>query len=146
MRDKYLILCMAIIAFLSGCSLSVRATPTPEMSPVDVTYAFYRWYIGYPANPLVDKAYQSSPYLTGEWIAEIDETLDSFDKAAYDPILLAQDIPERFTVQETSTLEDRATVTLHLFWQGNDVPSERQVELVREEGSWKIAGVHLLDE
>jgi hypothetical protein len=146
---------LAALLLLSGCALLARPTQAPPMTPVEVVTKFYRWYIGYPANPLVDEAYKSSPYLSEELIQEIEETLASFANgrsgpaSAYDPILLAQDIPESFTVEEESLSGDRATVIVHLFWGGNPTPSDRRVELERvrqdKEVRWKIVDIRLAE-
>jgi hypothetical protein len=84
--------------------------------------AFYTWYLGYidgqgsaeRRNPLVDGAYQTSPFLSEAYIAQISETLASFDKGGFDPILMAQDDPQGFTV-EPGLAENEAIVTFMFF-------------------------------
>ena len=152
----WLLSSLAALLLLSGCGLLARPTRVPPMTPVEVVTKFYRWYIGYPANPLVDEAYKSSPYLSEELIQEIEETLASFadgrsgPASAYDPILLAQDIPASFTVEEESLSGDRATVLVHLFWGGNPTPSRRRIELERvgegKTARWQIVDIGLAEE
>ena len=120
-----------------------------DTTPAQVVTDFYNWLLGYARgaegmrNPVVDRAYRSSEYLTEAFIAEVDETVASSDGGCGDPFLLAQDIPERFTVGEVMVLGDRATVALSLYWGGNPTPSPRQVHLDRIDGEWKIAGVSI---
>jgi hypothetical protein len=91
-------------------------------SAVGSVKAFYTWYLAYIGgqngaerrNPLVDGAYRQSPLLTPAYIAQVDETLASFDKGGFDPILLAQDVPQGFTV-EPGPAADQALVTFMFF-------------------------------
>ena len=122
----------------AGCAWVSRE---PEMSPQEVVTRFYRWYIGYPGNPLVDKAYRESPYLAESFIQEVDEALAGGVRA--DPILLAQDIPERFAVEEGEISKDKAAVEVLLYWGGNPTPSEREVHLQVIDGAWKITDVSM---
>jgi hypothetical protein len=139
MKLKALII-LAVLVAVSGCGLISRE---PEMSPQEVVTKFYRWYVGYPGNPLVDREYRASPYLAESYIEKVDEVLEGGFMA--DPILLAQDIPERFTVDETEVVGDEATVIVSLYWGGNPTPSRRRVELRLLEGEWKIADVSMLE-
>ncbi len=74
--------------------------PVPEeaypQTPDAVVMAFYNWYLDYAAasNPLVDKAYHDSPYLTADFANHVDEIIAGFDRGGYDPFLCAQDIPD----------------------------------------------------
>ena len=135
---RLLLVLMAVSAALAGCQW---LSGEPDLSPQEVVTKFYRWYIGYPGNPLVDRSYRDSPYLAESFVQDVDEVLASFDKAGADPILLAQDIPERFTVEETETSRDEATVTLYMYFGGNDTPAKREVELKLIDGEWKITDV-----
>jgi hypothetical protein len=79
---------------------------TCAMEPAGVATVFYTWYLGYIGdrssgefrNPLVDKAYQDFPLLDEALVAEVDALLAGFDRGGYDPFLLAQDIPQDFSV------------------------------------------------
>lgn len=139
MRRKISII-LAVMIAVTGCSLVSRE---PEMSPQEVVTKFYRWYVGYPGNPLVDREYRESPYLAESFIQTVDEDLEEGFRA--DPILLAQDIPERFTVDETEIAGDEATVMVSLYWGGNPTPSRRSVELGLIQGEWKITGVSIAE-
>lgn len=132
---------VSTIAVLGGCGLFARE---PELSPQEVVNAFYRWYIGYPGNPLVDRSYRESPYLADSFVAEVDEIAEEGFMA--DPILLAQDIPERYSVDEAEVLGVEATVVLNLYWGGNPTPTERRVDLRLIDGEWRITDVSMMVE
>jgi hypothetical protein len=128
------------VVALSGCALAARE---PTLSPQEVVTRFYRWYIGYPGNPLVDKEYRNSPYLAGSFIQAVDQALASQERGGGDPFLLAQDIPERFVVGEAALSGERADVALRFYWGGNPTPSPRLVHLERIDAEWKIGGVSI---
>jgi hypothetical protein len=133
-----LFLAVAAAVALGGCGLLKQE---PELNPQEVVTKFYRWYIGYPGNPLVDKAYRDSPHLAESFVEEVDEALAGGFRA--DPILLAQDIPERFTVEEMETSGDQAKVMVYLYWSGNETPAERIVDLELIAGEWRITNVSM---
>jgi hypothetical protein len=139
MRPGVLVV-LAVLVALTGCGLVSRE---PEMSPQEVVTKFYRWYIGYPGNPLVDREYRESPYLADVFIREVDEALDS--QVWADPILLAQDIPERFSVDEAEISGDEATVVVSFYWGGNPTPTERRVDLEIVDGVWRISDVSMIE-
>jgi hypothetical protein len=128
---------LLVCLLLGGCA----KTAEPSLSPQEVVTSFFRWYIGYPGNPLRDGEYRTSPYLAEAFVAKVDEILASFDRGGFDPFLLAQDIPEQFTVNEAIVSENRASVTVDFYWTGNPVPTPRQVELELLDGEWKITGI-----
>lgn len=123
-----------------------------QMAPEEVVASFYNWYLGYigePAseemrNPLVDRAYRSSEYLTEEFIQKVDGILDSFVGGGYDPFLCAQDIPGSFTVDEAVVSGEEASVVVHEIWNPG-TQYERitniGVHLRLMDGQWKIADI-----
>ncbi|MCB8987856.1 MAG: DUF3828 domain-containing protein [Ardenticatenaceae bacterium] len=123
--------------------------PAASLSPQQVTENFYNWYLapledrsdGRFTNPLVAGLYRDSEYLTTGFIARIDETLASFTGGGYDPILLAQDIPVSFEVQEPVINGAEATAVVLRYWGGNPDPSPMVVHLVQENGRWLINNV-----
>ena len=137
---RHLSLAVGIVVVVAGCAW---VSQEPELSPQEVVTTFYRWYIGYPGNPLVDREYRQSPYLAESYVEELDEALEG--GIHFDPILLAQDIPERFTVEEADISGDEATVMVSLYWRGNDTPSVRRVDLALIEGGWRITDVSMID-
>jgi len=141
LRHILLVVCFVGTSLvLSGCGLVARE---PELSPQEVVSAFYRWYIGYPGNPLVDREYRESPYLAEPFVGEVDEIAKEGFRV--DPFLLAQDIPERFAVDGVEVSEDEASVVLSLYWGGNPTPTERRIHLRLIDGAWMITDVSLTE-
>ncbi len=126
----------------------VKGAPE-SLTPQQVTENFYNWYLatigdrsdGSFTNPLVEGLYRDSEYLTADFVARIDETLAGFTKGGFDPILLAQDIPVSFEVQEPSINDGTATVVVLRTWGGNPDPDPMVVHLVQENGRWLIDNV-----
>jgi hypothetical protein len=116
-------------------------------TPVSVVESFYGWYLHYSSggeelrNPLVDGAYRTHPALAASFVREVAATIASFDKGGYDPILLAQDLPERITVAPGTLTAGKATVTAAMTWSGNATPTLRTVTLELLDGRWQITGV-----
>lgn len=110
--------------------------------PAGSAKAFYTWYLGYigdPAteqfrNPLVDGAYRESGFLTAEFIDKVDTIIAGFNGGGYDPFLLAQALPQGFSV-DPGYLPDTAVVGL-IF--GEHSVRMIQVEFVQENGRWLI--------
>lgn len=136
---RLILITLVVMAVASGCGLFARE---PDMSPTEVVTKFYRWYVGYPGNPLADREYRESPFLAASFVEEVDAALGTGFRA--DPILLAQDIPERFTVDETDIANDEATVMVSFYWSGNPEPSRRSVRLELIQGEWKIVDVSVV--
>jgi len=119
------------------------------LAPETVVSSFYGWYLWYARggeemrNPLVDGAYRDCGYLTDRFVGEIERTLASFDKGGFDPILMAQDVPERVEAGEAAVTGDEASVTVQMFWGNNPTPNERTVKLVLVDGGWKIDAIAL---
>lgn len=143
MRAWYLgVSAIVLITVLVSAGCAWLSTE-PELSPQEVVTKFYRWYIGYPGNPLVDREYRVSPYLAESYIQQVDQVLEGGFRA--DPILLAQDIPESFTVGDAEISRDQATVVVSFYWGGNPNPAERRVELELVEGEWRITDVSMVE-
>jgi hypothetical protein len=162
MKGKWiLVIGLAIVVAAAGLAYSgtlatglVQAGTLTEkrseaLSPAHVVTGFYDWYLDYARggeelrNPLIDGAYRSSEYLAVAYIAEVDAYLASRERGGGDPFLLAQDIPEWFTVGETTVSGDRVDVALCLYWGGNPTPSHRLVHLERIDGECKIVGISI---
>jgi hypothetical protein len=137
-----LVILLSLFAIV-GCDLV--PTPEPRLPPTQVVDAFYRWYVGYPGNPMVDRSYRDSPYLADSFIDEVDTLLASMERGGADPFLLAQDIPDRYAVTDAQVDGNQATAILSLYWPGNETPSLRTVELRRDARRWQITGVYLVD-
>ncbi|MFO7742311.1 MAG: DUF3828 domain-containing protein [Anaerolineae bacterium] len=125
------------------------AQATEGVAPEEVVTGFYEWYLGYigegerTRNPLVDRSYRSSEFLSEGFVAEVDAVLDSFEGGGYCPFLLAQDVPVSVSVGEAEFSGGEAQVTVELFWGGNPTPSERVVTVRLIDGQWKIAAVNM---
>jgi len=141
LRHVKLVAClMGGFLMLNGCGL---VQPEPTLSPQEVVSKFYRWYVGYPGNPLVDREYRESPYLAESFVSEVDEMAKRGFRA--DPFLLAQDIPERFTVEGAEVSGEEAMVLVSLYWGGNPTPTARWVDLRLVDGEWMITDVSMED-
>lgn len=107
-------------------------------TPEEVVDRFYSWWIHYPGNPLADQMYQGAGlYLTQDFIEEVTETIASFDGGGFDPILLAQDVPEAIVAEPAELDGDTAMVSVSTTFQGHTFT----VRLMREGAIWKIDGV-----
>jgi hypothetical protein len=136
MRTLRQLVLVLVLLMIAAC------TPKePELGPTEVVTRFYRWCIGYPGNPVADREYRNNPDLAPSFIESVDVVVASGDGVGVDPLLLAQDIPERFTVDEAEISGDRATVIVNFYWGGNDHPSRRLVELQLTDGLWLITEV-----
>jgi hypothetical protein len=136
MRILRLVVLGCVLLLMAAC-----ASKEPELAPAEVVTRFYRWCIGYPGNPVVDREYRNNPDLAPSFIDSVDAVVASMDGGGADPLLLAQDIPERFTVDEAEVSGDRATVIVNFYWGGSDHPSRRLVELEATDGVWLITGI-----
>ena len=116
-----------------GCA----GQPTTEVNPQEVVQAFYTWYLSYPGNPLADRAYRSSPYLTPGFMQKLDGILASSQGGGYDPVLCAQDKPERFSTSLMNYQPPQALVGVTTSFQGHSF----QVALNNTNGLWKISDV-----
>jgi hypothetical protein len=121
--------------------------PTPDA----VVSGFYEWYLDYIGeagerrNPLVDRAYRTSEFLSEGFVAKVDEQLASAEHFLGDPFLMAQDVPVKVEVGAAEVEGDEASVLVEMTWGGNPVPSKRMVNLVRVDGEWRIDQVTMAD-
>lgn len=114
----------------------------PVLGPVETVESFYGWYLGYigdPAtdtfrNPMVDRAYRGHELLTGRLVRQVDELLNSFEGAGYDPFMCAQDIPQTMTAEEITLNNGSAEVEVETSFAGHHF----RVDLLRQDGAWKI--------
>jgi hypothetical protein len=118
--------------------------------PVSVAQAFYTWYLsplsqrqdGDFVNPLAEKLYRESGFLSERLIAAIDEALTGMDKGGADPILLAQDIPQGFSAEPGADAES-ALVGFTFFDRAGAPANGWDVSLafVQEKGHWLIDAI-----
>jgi len=128
---------------LAGPRLNFVSAKTSH--PEQVVRDYYRWYLDYVGpdfggdvhNPLVERAYQISPFLSGELINRIDGIVENGREIHYDPFLCAQDIPAEIQVIASFQTDHQAAVVVessfyqHIF----------TVDLVKSRGQWKISNV-----
>jgi hypothetical protein len=139
---------LAVVVGLLAAGIG-PAQATDRLAPEEVVTGFYDWYLGYIGegemrqNPLADRAYRASEFLSEGFVAEVDALLDSFERGGYDPFLLAQDVPVEVRVGEVEVVGEEARVVVELFWGGNLTPSERMVTVRLIDGDWKIAAVEM---
>jgi hypothetical protein len=116
-------------------------------SPDGTAKAFFTWYLAYIGdrtsdelrNPLVDRAYRESGFLSPEFILELDDLIAEGIPA--DPILMAQDIPQDFSVDPGT---EAGTAIVHLQF-GPDSVRHIKVSLTENGGSWMITGISLAE-
>ncbi len=128
---------------------SARTEAPESLTPQQVTLNFYNWYLeiigdrsdGSFTNPLVEGLYHDSEYLTADFVARIDETRAGFENGGFDPILLAQDIPVSFEVQEPAINGAEAAAVVLRYWGGNPDPDPMVVHLMQVDGRWLIDNV-----
>lgn len=114
-------------------------------TPEGLANAFYTWYLGYMGdraqgefnNPLADRAYRDSQFLSSGFITSVDEMLAKETLGGFDPFLLAQDIPSDFSVDPGLT-EDSAVVHLQF---GESIVRHLHLLSVRENGQLLISSI-----
>lgn len=109
------------------------AQETRTTAPEQVVQQFYAWYVSYQGNPLVDKAYQGSEWLSPAFIAHLDDFTQSGEWRV-DPVLCAQDVPNEVTAHPAQVSGDRASVEVTTSFTGHGLT----VELVKAGGAWAI--------
>lgn len=112
-----------------------------------VVEEFYRWYLGYPGNPFVERAYRESPLLSEAFVAQTDAAIEAMKAAGpggADPILCAQDIPGEMRYGSAEVSGEKATVIVGEVWNpGTEFESIREltVEVQEVEGEWLISNI-----
>ena len=100
--------------------------------PEEIVEVFYNGYLVYDGNLLVDKTYQNNNLLTDMFITYLDDF--TAEGMIYDPILCAQDRPERVITGKAEISDGTATVPMLSNFSGHSF----KVELHQVDGSWKI--------
>lgn len=115
--------------------------------PTETVQQFYDWYLLYTAydpeagsmsNPLVDRVYHDSPYLTEDWIAEVDEIIAGFTISGYDPFLCAQNIPQLITVSPVEVASASAALRVDTDFAGDH---HFFVFVDKAGGPWQISSI-----
>jgi hypothetical protein len=130
--------------FVVGGSGFIRSARASSRAPETVVKRFYQWYLDYPGNVLVDRAYHGREEIAPELVQKVDAILDSFNGGGYDPFLCAQDIPEAFNIDPAVFSGGEARVLLHEFWNvGTQYQTTRDVSLIlrRINEQWRIVDI-----
>ena len=116
----------------------VVAAPV-EVTPEEAIEGFFRWYAGYPGNPMADGALATSPVVTEGLLEKVDAVVASFENspAGYDPILCAQERPRSFRVEIIDRSPESATAAVHSEFDGHKI----YVGVMKVNGEWMIADI-----
>lgn len=101
---------------------------------------------GGPAGMLQTRAYRENELLSPTFVAKVNEILAEAGGAAYDPFLLAQDLPHAINVGEPVVQGDTVTVNVGRYYAGTPEPTYMAVDLVQEDGRWLINDIRPLFE
>lgn len=115
-----------------------------EQDPAGVVKQFYLIFLSYMAwdgederpNFFVDQAYNGTPLLSDDFVAELDALRES-RTINYDPIICAQDVPESIDVVEVEEKDGAAVVTVESSFEGHSFA----VELEQDDEAWVITGI-----
>lgn len=159
-RILALCLLLGLLTGLTGCGSAAAPAPEPTAPatqpsfpvtpPTPVRYAagpelaiqtYYDWYRAYgrEANPLVNRAYRTSPQLTDNLIGTVNALLTHFEATnspGYDPFLCTQNRPNELTIDPAAVNGNAATVTVKTWWANG--PSELTLRLVKTADQWQI--------
>jgi hypothetical protein len=108
------------------------------MAPVELVESFYRWHVSFPGSPLSHPRDKWQDYLTTEWIAKVQAIIASFDVGGYDLFLCAQDKPVAFAAEETTRTDDAVTLSVRIGWNPGELTHSVTVDVIRQDGPWKI--------
>jgi hypothetical protein len=142
------VLFVGLSVLTAACS-SFTADASTEVPPEKVVEDYYNWYLDYIGdrfsgemrNPLIDKAYRDSDYLSEAFVQKVDGILASFENqpaGGYDPFLCAQDIPESITVDEAQVSGNEASANVETSFAGHSF----SVDLEKVDGQWRITDVN----
>lgn len=150
MKEKIIqkICLIGLVVLTSGCASAVRAETvmtSDAMTPGQVTEGFYGWYLEYAErdsdgnfrNPLIDRAYRDSEYMSETFVNEIDGVLEEMEMGGYDPFLCAQDIPDEVHIIDSYLEGDAIVMVMESSFEGHQF----EVELSPENESYLISGI-----
>jgi len=126
-------------AAIIGASYALKGGFSSPDTPEKVTKDFYADWLAYNGNPLADKLYQNHEAVSDKFAAKVEQTVISFGKSGYDPVLCAQDRPEGLAVVNKSEKGDSAVLTIREKFSGKDKLLE--VLLNRTDSHWQIRDV-----
>ena len=128
-----------VLVFFPSVLFGCQKSPTDplEMMPEEVVESFYNWYLQNPHNPLSDRSYQDSPFLSLDMIEYVNQMLDEESRPEADPFLCAQDVPQELSVQPAEI----SGVTASVLVTGPLPEYEFTVNLSIDDHEWKIKQV-----
>ena len=129
---------LASAAIIGGAYAFKNLTPDSR-GPEKTVREFYKEWTDYQGNPMVAQVHRGSIYTSKEFADKVDAIRDSFEFGGYDPVLCAQDIPERIDFINTVENEGTATVTIKEVFGGNEKIIE--VQLAKTGEDWKITDI-----
>jgi len=121
------------------------AQPVDRSSPAQVVDGYYAWYLDYIGepgsddfrNPLVDRAYRDSAYLSESFVGHVDELLSTDTPMGADPFLCAQDIPASLKADAVLTSDETASVVVRSSFDGHVFTVDTQ----KTDEGWLITNV-----
>lgn len=136
------ILILLVVLLLGGTVAQAQEEASPPAVAVEQFYTWYLDFIGTGEdfrNPLSERAYRDSEFLTPRFVAWVDEGLETPGSLGYDPFLQAQDVPTRIDVGSAAIAEDgqSATVTAYTSFPKHVL----SVTVVLDDGRWRIDDV-----
>lgn len=132
-----IILVVAIaFALIVGGAYAIKKYNQNALNPTQTVSSFYENWTEYDGNPIVDRFYQKSEYVTTEFVSKTDRLINSFQGGGYDPVLCAQDKPESIQAVDEFIDGKNAKITIQETFSG--VNKSIEVHLVREDNLWKI--------
>jgi hypothetical protein len=120
-------------------------TPTVPigLDPDTVTQDYYNWYLNClnqhltgtnTGNRQVDCAFNKTGALTSDLATKLQQA------NMYDPVLCAQNLPDKLTFDKSVITNGTATVMVHTIW-GAGTPGNIQVGLQQLSNVWKISSI-----
>ena len=126
--------------------LTVPTPPLQAGTPLEATTSFYRWYLGFatsgdPAqDPVQNRIYAQSGYLTSDLIEAVDRFLIGLDEQGFptiDPLLCSISPPSEFTIDGRVDNGDTTLVLVR-----TDLPRHGFTVHLRPKGTtWQIADI-----
>jgi hypothetical protein len=136
---NFLIVVFLLILFAIGGFYFLNNLSVQKLSAEDTVKAFYQEWVSYKGNPIVDRIYQNSDYITKEYSQKLDQIIDSFTVAGFDPVLCAQDIPSDIYLGKVAKKGDTAVIALEEKFSGGYKIVEYVLE--QEDNKWQIMDI-----
>lgn len=123
-------------AAIIGGAYALKGAVSPGSSAEAVVMDFYAEWTGYEGNPIVDRIYRESAYVSDRYSQKLDAVIDSFDRGGFDPVLCAQDIPSGIRIANSAVKGDSAVITVEEEFSGGNRMAEAVLKKVN--GAWLL--------